>query len=69
MGCAFLGYAALGRGDHETALEYLRKDDAHGPVGFSDYLWQRALRTRILTDPNWPPWLANVAPMPHQPNH
>jgi hypothetical protein len=54
-----LGFAAIGRGDRQQAIEYFRKSDEHCPVGLGDFLWSRAIRQRIINDPNWPVWLKN----------
>jgi hypothetical protein len=53
-----LGFAALGRGERETARKYLRKAAEHPPVFTGSYPWLQAIRARVINDPNWPPWLA-----------
>jgi hypothetical protein len=53
-----LGFAALGRGERDTARKLLRKAAEHPPVFTGSYPWMQAIRARVINDPNWPPWLA-----------
>jgi hypothetical protein len=49
-----IGFAALGRGDRDTASKWFRKIADLPPI--EDFL-QRAIRERVISDPNWPLWL------------
>jgi hypothetical protein len=50
-----LGFAALGRGQRDSARDWFRQGAEHTPIYSVSYLWMQAVRERILTDPTWPP--------------
>ena len=53
-----LGFAALGRGERENALQWFRKAAQHPPLLAVNQQLMQAMRERVINDPNWPPWLA-----------
>jgi hypothetical protein len=54
-----LGFAALGRGERDEARRWFSKSAQHPPVlAFVTYQLMQAIRTRIIEDPDWPPWIA-----------
>ena len=57
----FAGCVALGRGEREAALEYLRACEACYDYETYGYI-ARMLRRRMSLDERWPPWLAAERP-------